>query len=65
MRGTKLLADEDEKSANALAKKVEPVAEFDGIWPLHLLDLDDPEQIDLVYRMLLYLLIVLYRDLFL
>ena len=53
LRGTKLKSDEDEKTnANALAKKVELIPEFDGIWPLHLLDLDDPEQVDLVFRML-------------
>eukprot|EP01043_Picozoa_sp_COSAG02_P094428 COSAG02_NODE_30865_length_543_cov_1.997748_1_plen_180_part_11 len=53
VRGTKLMEDENEQTnANALAKKVEPIAEFDGIWPLHLLDLDDPEQVDVVYRML-------------
>ena len=57
VRGTKLQADaeDDEKqagNANALAKKKELNPEFDGIWPLHLLDLDDPEQIQLVFKML-------------
>lgn len=57
VRGTKLQADadDDEKqsgNANALAKKMELNPEFDGIWPLHLLDLDDPEQIQLVFKML-------------
>ena len=53
VRGTKLATEEEGKgNANALSKKIDPIPEFDGIWPLHLLDLDDPEQMALIFKML-------------
>eukprot|EP01047_Picozoa_sp_COSAG01_P053819 COSAG01_NODE_5810_length_4020_cov_2.216526_2_plen_1030_part_00 len=57
VRGTKLQADIDAQNEAAATvdrelEKVQLVPEYDGVWPLHLVDLDDPEQIDLLYRML-------------
>ena len=33
--------EEGKGNANALSKKIDPIPEFDGIWPLHLLDVMD------------------------